>query len=79
MARRHGGDDLPAHFLYEVNKGIEQVGIAGDGDAQESQHEVRVDHGILQLGALAFDAVRHLAATDGGQGADQAVGSGKPQ
>ena len=51
----------------ELPQRDQQVGISGNADAQETGHEMGVDHRVLQLRPLALDGGRYRLPRDFGQ------------
>ena len=74
--RLRGGDgtgDLGAHFAQPHAERIEQIRFGSQRDPLAAEVEMPVEHGILQLAALAAVLGRHRHAAQGAQVAQQAV------
>lgn len=67
FVRTNGADNLGSHARQKAYLHTQQVGIGGQRNARETDHEMTVDHGILQLGTMPFNLLRHWLAGDGRQ------------
>src|ERR1035437_288147 len=65
--RRYGGNNFATKAGDEGGKAQQQIGIEGQGDTGKTEHEMRVDHRVLQLGALALQLVGDRLAGKFGQ------------
>ncbi len=56
--RSNGRDHVRPHGDEKSRDGGKEIRIGGDADARPAELELAIDHGILQLRALALDPGR---------------------
>ena len=73
VGRRHRSDRLGTHAREQLREGDQQIGIGGEREAALADREMGVEHRVLQLRALALDALGHRLGADLGEGADEPI------
>ena len=55
LRRRDGGHDITPHLDEELSEAQEKVGIGSNRESGLADHEVRIHHRVLKLGAMPLD------------------------